>query len=94
VFGTSCPPRGLSGALRGLGYRYSEGRMARWLLLMTADRVDTVEGIFVDLFTLRGPHLAREMGWRSEWRHNRAGFLGKAALVILVLAVIVVVATT
>src|SRR5690554_3829745 len=32
VFGTSTPPKGLSGALRKLSYaRYSEGRAAHWL---------------------------------------------------------------
>ena len=92
VFGTSCPPRGVSGWLRDLGYHYSEGRMARWLLLLTADRVDAVEGILRDIVTFRGPNIPREMGWRSEWRHNRAGFIGKAALVLLVLAVILVIA--
>ena len=35
VFGTSCPPKGLSGAIRKLAYRrYSEGRAAHWLLLL------------------------------------------------------------
>lgn len=44
VFGTSCPPKGLSGTLRKLAYaRYSEGRAAHWLILIAADRVDVVE---------------------------------------------------
>ncbi|WP_130492279.1 hypothetical protein [Motilibacter rhizosphaerae] len=45
VFGTSCPPRGLSGAIRKYAYAtYSEGRSAHWLLLLAADRVDALEG--------------------------------------------------
>src|SRR4051794_25560044 len=37
VFGTSCPPKGLSGVLRKLAYRrYSEGRAAHWLILLGA----------------------------------------------------------
>ena len=36
VFGTSCPPRGLSGAIRKYAYRFSEGRAAHWLLLIAA----------------------------------------------------------
>ncbi|MDT5133954.1 MAG: hypothetical protein QOE41_3265, partial [Mycobacterium sp.] len=40
VFGTSTPPRGMSGAIRRFAYRYSEGRAAHWLLLLGADRVD------------------------------------------------------
>jgi hypothetical protein len=44
VFGTSCPPRGLSGSVRRLAYqRFSEARAAHWLLLLAADRVDVVE---------------------------------------------------
>src|SRR3954454_17325547 len=42
VFGTSTPPRGLSGVIRKHAYKkYSEGRAAHWLLLLAADRVDT-----------------------------------------------------
>src|SRR4051812_36987345 len=44
VFGTTCPPKGLSGAIRRYSYRrYSEARAAHWLLLIAADRVDAVE---------------------------------------------------
>jgi hypothetical protein len=42
VFGTSCPTKGVSGALRKFAYRrFSEGRAAHWLTLMAADRVDS-----------------------------------------------------
>lgn len=44
VFGTACPPRGLSGIMRRKAYEYSEGRLSHWLILMAADRVDVVEG--------------------------------------------------
>jgi hypothetical protein len=41
VFGTAQPLHGPSGAIRGLAYRrYSEGRLAHWLLLLLGDRVD------------------------------------------------------
>src|SRR5687768_8596009 len=40
VFGTSCPPSGLSGRLRDFAYRFSEGRLSRWMTLMLADRVN------------------------------------------------------
>jgi len=93
VFGTACPPRGLSGWLRDVGYRYSEGRMARWLTLMAADRVDVVEGVVADVVRLRGPNIVREMGLRSEWKHNRAGFIGKTALVGIGLLALYVIAT-
>ncbi|MBN1092212.1 hypothetical protein JKP75_06315 [Blastococcus sp. TML/M2B] len=44
VFGTAQPPRGLSGVIRRYSYaRFSEGRLAHWLLLVAADRVDAAE---------------------------------------------------
>ncbi len=43
VFGTSCPPRGVSGAMRRLAYRrFSEADAAHWLLLLAGDRVDSL----------------------------------------------------
>ena len=42
VFGTSCPPRGVSGLMRKLAYKqWSEADAAHWLMLMAADRVDS-----------------------------------------------------
>jgi len=60
VFGTSCPPKGLSGGMRKLAYRrYSEGRASHWLILIAADRVDAAESISAlwQLFTqtIRSP---------------------------------------
>ncbi|MGY1831749.1 hypothetical protein ACI8AA_15170 [Geodermatophilus sp. SYSU D01180] len=44
VFGTAQPLRGLSGAIRRYAYaRFSEGRLAHWLLLVVGDRVDAWE---------------------------------------------------
>ena len=46
VFGTAQPLKGLSGKLRRFAYaRYSEGRAAHWLILISADRVDVLESI-------------------------------------------------
>jgi len=80
VFGTSCPPRGLSGKLRDIGYRFSEGRMARWLTLLVADRVDMIEGIISDLGHLHVPNIPREMGLATELRYNRDEFVRKSAI--------------
>jgi hypothetical protein len=87
VFGTTCPPRGLSGWIRRAAYTRSEGRLSRWLLLMFADRVDVVEGILVDLVHLRlNPW--REMGLGSELRYNRRQFFWKIALSIAFIALL------
>ena len=42
VFGTSCPPKGVSSRMRKYAYaRFSEGRVADWLIHVAADRVDS-----------------------------------------------------
>jgi hypothetical protein len=71
VFGTSCPPKGLSGPIRKLSYaRYSEGRAAHWLLLMLADRVDTLESTLGSFLSLHPDNLVTETGVLSEFRVN------------------------
>jgi hypothetical protein len=71
VFGTSCPPRGLSGAIRRLSYRrYSEARAAHWLLLVLADRVDAWENHLRSFGTLHPDNPITETGVRSELSHH------------------------
>jgi hypothetical protein len=66
VFGTSCPTKGISGALRRYAYRrYSEARAAHWLLLIAADRVDVVEHRIRGVATGR-PDPVVPTGLRSE----------------------------
>jgi hypothetical protein len=78
VFGTTCPPRGISGFLRRRAFRYSESDLRHWLMLLLADRVDMVEGIASDLAHGHVPNLYREMGGRAELRHNPRGAAKKA----------------
>ncbi|KDN22503.1 hypothetical protein [Amycolatopsis rifamycinica] len=79
VFGTSCPPKGLSGALRKFSYRkYSEGRAAHWLLLLAADRVDAWESHLRSFATLRPDNPVTETGVLSEFtRHGFSSRVGK-----------------
>ena len=70
VFGTSTPPRGLSGVVRKYAYRYSEGRAAHWLLLLAADRVDAIESHLASFATLHPDNPITESGIKSEWTHN------------------------
>ena len=71
VFGTACPPKGLSGVMRRYAYRaYSEGRAAHWLLLLAADRVDVVEGRFRSLLAGRPDNPITETGVLSELSHH------------------------
>ena len=78
VFGTTCPPKGLSGATRKLAYaRYSEGQAAHWLLLIAADRVDTVEHALRSFLTLRPDNPITQTGVLAEVkRHGLSSRLG------------------
>lgn len=71
VFGTAMPPKGLSGMIRRLAFKYSESSYAHWLPLIIADRVNVVEGIVEDLARGRVPNIWAEKGMRAEWRYNR-----------------------
>jgi len=70
VFGTSCPPKGLSGVLRKFAYTLSEGRVSHWLLLMAADRVDVVESRVTGLLSGRPDNLIGETGIMAEFTHK------------------------
>jgi len=89
VFGTSTPPKGLSGLMREFGYRYSENDLRRWFILMAADRVDVGEGILEDLAHGHIPNIFAEMGAASEWRYNRQGFIRKALIASAVVGLLV-----
>lgn len=86
VFGTSKPPRGLSGMIRRVAFKYSESSYGRWLPLVLADRVDEVEGLIEDLKNGTVPNIFAERGWQAEWKYNRKGFLIKTAATIAVTA--------
>ena len=85
VFGTSTPPSGPSGALRRLGFRYSESSYGHWLPLVLADRVSVAEGILEDLRQGHVPNVLAERGWNAEWEHNRTSLV-RRVLVSAVLA--------
>ena len=71
VFGTSCPPKGLSGALRKYAYaRHSEAKAAHWLILMFADRVDAWEHHVKSFASLRPDNPITQTGVRSEFTHH------------------------
>jgi hypothetical protein len=70
VFGTSTPPRGLSGVVRRYAYRYSEGRAAHWLLLIAADRINAVESHLASFATLHPDNPLTETGIRTEFTHH------------------------
>ena len=70
VFGTSCPPKGVSGAMRKYAYTFSEARAAHWLILLAADRVDAVGSHFRSFLTLHPVNPMVESGVKSELSHH------------------------
>jgi hypothetical protein len=70
VFGTACPPKGLSGIIRRYAYTLSEGRLAHWLLLIGADRVDVIESRVEALLRGRPDNPITETGILSEFKRN------------------------
>lgn len=78
VFGTSTPPKGVSGAIRKYAYKYSEARAAHWLTLILADRVDAWESHLRSLATLHPDNPVTETGVLSEFsRHGVGSRLGQ-----------------
>lgn len=69
VFGTSCPPKGLSGLLREYAYQFGEGTNRRWMTLVLADRVDMIESMVADAFRGRGDNYIAEKAWSAKWKY-------------------------
>ena len=79
VFGTTVPPKGLSGVVRKFAYRkFSEGRAAHWVLLIAADRMDAWEEHVRSFGTLHPDNPVTETGIVSEFRaHGLSSRFGK-----------------
>jgi hypothetical protein len=71
AFGTSCPPKALSGVMRRYAYaKLSEGRAAHWLILIAADRVDALESGVMSFVRLHPDNPVTESGVLSELSHR------------------------
>ncbi len=79
IFGTTCPPRGVSGRLREMAFSRTENDILHWLTLLFADRVDMVEGVIEDFRSGHIPNVWKEMGGPAELKYNRGGFIKKVA---------------
>jgi hypothetical protein len=74
VFGTAQPLHGVSGVIRRLAYRrFSEGRLAHWLLLIVGDRVDAWGSHVRSLASLHPDNPVTETGVRTELSHDGVG---------------------
>ncbi len=78
VYGTSAPPRGISGRMRAYAYEFGEARLARWMTLLAADRVDVIEGLVDDLQRGKIPNIFAEMGLGAEWKYNKKALVRRA----------------
>lgn len=87
VFGTSAPPKGLSGVIRRWAYKFGEGNFAHWIPLVLADRVDEMEGVIDDLKHGQVPNVFAEKGYKAQWKYNRKGVIKKMAVGALFAAV-------
>ncbi|RYD85169.1 MAG: hypothetical protein EOP84_03365 [Verrucomicrobiaceae bacterium] len=89
AFGTSTPPKGLSGMIRRFAFRYSESSYGHWLPLMLADRVSVVEGVLEDLSRGHIPNIPSELGWKAEWKHNRKSLITRVAVGTVLISALV-----
>ncbi|HEX7240036.1 MAG TPA: hypothetical protein VF263_07205 [Longimicrobiaceae bacterium] len=78
VFGTACPPRGISGAMRKYAYTLGEGKSSHWLTLLAADRVDMVESMVGAVLRGEPDNPFTESGVVAEFtRHGFSSRVGK-----------------
>lgn len=89
TFGTSAPPSGLSGMIRRLAFKYSEGRIGHWLALLLADRINVVEGVVEDLAKGHIPNIFSESGMKAKWKHNPQAEATKVVIGLVVVTGII-----
>ncbi len=78
VFGTACPPTGLSGAIRRYAYTFSEAQTSHWVLLVLADRVNAVEAAVGSALRGHPDNPITETGVAAEvTRHGLRSRLGR-----------------
>jgi len=87
VFGTSVAPRGLSGMIRRLAFRYSENQYRHWLPLLLADRIDMIEGLLDDLMHGHVPNIFKEMGFGASKKYDKKLYYKRVAATAAAVAV-------
>jgi hypothetical protein len=70
VFGTSCPPSGLSGALRDYAYQFGEATNRHWLTLLLADRINIAESMVTSALRGKPDHYLEEKQWGTKLRYR------------------------
>lgn len=85
VFGTSTPPKGLSGMVRRFAFKYSEGSFAHWIPLVLADRINVIEGIIDDISKGKFPNTFVEKGGKARWKYDKLSLIRNWSLTLLTL---------
>jgi hypothetical protein len=81
VFGTSCPPRGLSGLLRDYAYKFGEGANRHWMTLILADRIDILESTIIDALRGHPDRFIQEKGWKANVKYGISPSMKRALAV-------------
>lgn len=92
VFGTACPPKGLSGMLRKYAYRYGEGTNRHWMTLLIADRIDVLESLIGGVVRGKPDRYIHEKGWAAKAKHGQGRemlLIGAAVLGAVTIGVLV-----
>ena len=89
VFGTTLPPKNISGMIRRIAFKYSENKYRRWLPLILADRINVIEGVIEDLFKGRVPNFYKDTGWSVIAKHNPKLLAKKIAIRLVAIGVLV-----
>jgi len=80
VFGTTSPPKGLSGMIRRMAFTQSENEYGHWLPLVLADRISVVEGIIEDISHGIFPNILAEKGYKGKMKHDKSGAIYRIAM--------------
>lgn len=83
VFGTSCPPHGLSGMVKDYAYQFGEATNRHWFLLMMSNRIDVLERMFGDAFRGHPDNYVAEKAWSSGARSAKVTRYGAVAAVTI-----------
>lgn len=78
VYGTTVPPRGLSGALRRYAFRYSENSFGHWIPLVLADRIDVIEGMMEDVRDGKMPRIFGD-GYKVDLKYAPMKFVWRVS---------------
>lgn len=89
VFGTSTPPKGLSGEIRRWAFKQNESTYLRWVPLVLADRINVIEGYLDDFKHGIIPNPFAERGWKAEWKYNRKNVVRNVAISVALTAAVV-----